>query len=167
MNSQNRPVRIRRRSSARKSVMDPDNAREINGAINRAFDKKRNGAAAVARILVLVDDDPDQQAIAQVLAGGGHEVESVHDGKQALEWLDRNPADLLVTAITMSEASGLVVLATHRPRSPRVKFILLADARESKSTIEAAKRLGADRVLVKPVDTRELLACVREVVGES
>ena len=167
MNSQNRPVRIRHRSSARKSVMDPDNAREINGAINRAFDKKRNGAAAVARILVLVDDDPDQQAIAQVLAGDGHEVESVHDGKQALEWLDRNPADLLVTAITMSEAAGLVVLATHRPGSPRVKVIMLVDEGEPQSNIVAAKTFGADRVLVTPVDTRDLLACVWEVVGES
>jgi len=116
--------------------MDPDNAREINGAINRAFDKKRNGAAAVARILVLVDDDPDQQAIAQVLAGDGHEVD-------------------------------LVVLATHRPGSPRVKVIMLVDEGEPQSNIVAAKTFGADRVLVTPVDTRDLLACVWEVVGES
>jgi len=57
--------------------------------------------------LAIVDDDADfALAIATALRTGGHEVETWHDTKSAIEGMQKRPPDLLILDVMFPESSS-------------------------------------------------------------
>lgn len=68
----------------------------------------------VARILVVDDDPVVLRMLAYVLVDDGHDTRRASNGMAALELLEREPFDLVVSDVRMPELDGLGLLARIR-----------------------------------------------------
>jgi PAS domain S-box-containing protein len=130
--------------------------RELTTAIT---DKRFDGTVG-ARI-VLADDNADMRNYVRELLSPLYKVETVADGKQALEAARREPPDLILSDIMMPRLDGFGLLEALRGDETlrHVPTILLSARAGEESRIEGLDA-GADDYLVKPFSARELLARV-------
>ena len=119
--------------------------------------------------VLVVDDDPVFREIARaMLLDGGHEVAVAEDGMQALKAIEARPPDLAVLDMLMPNRDGIETLGDLRRRWPRVKVIMVsAGARllDADALLGAARALGADATLGKPLQKAPFLALVSTVLG--
>ncbi|OFW01882.1 MAG: hypothetical protein A3I61_02510 [Acidobacteria bacterium RIFCSPLOWO2_02_FULL_68_18] len=118
-------------------------------------------APGAARILV-VDDEPSMREMLRiVLRRDGYAVVAVASGKEAIERLQAEPFDLLLSDIRMPDTSGVEVLrAAKRIDANLVAFMMTAFA-STESAVEAM-RLGASDYFTKPFSMDELRLKVRQ-----
>lgn len=80
----------------------------------------------MATKILVVDDDPAiSLLVRQVLVREGYEVRIAGSGEQALERLDRESFDLLITDKNMPEMTGLQLIRAVRQRRPTLPVILM------------------------------------------
>lgn len=121
----------------------------------------------MARILV-VDDNPDMlQMLDMVLSSrGNHEVLLSGDGQDGLtKALSENP-DLAIVDVMMPEMNGYDVVRRVRanPRTAKMSIIILT-ARGQPVDKTAALEAGADAHMSKPVNMKELLELVENLLN--
>src|SRR5512135_1728222 len=105
-----------------------------------------------ARILVVDDDQSSRDLLARILAGAGHRVTALSDGREAVAALDAgDPPDLVVSDIRMAEMDGLQVIDAYRERAPDTPVILVTAFGNIDGAVEAIRRGAAD-YLSKPYD---------------
>lgn len=117
--------------------------------------------AARARVLVADDNRDMRQYIARLL-GKEFEVETVGDGEAALESIEKNPPDLILSDIMMPNLDGISFLGQLRAdwKTRLIPVILLSARAGAESRVEGVAA-AADDYMVKPFDARELMARVR------
>jgi PAS domain S-box-containing protein len=113
-----------------------------------------------ARILV-ADDNADMRDYVHRLLGVRWEVETVGDGRAALERALTDPPGLLLSDVMMPGLDGFGLLQALRtdPRTSQLPIILLSARAGEEARVEGLQA-GADDYLVKPFSARELLARV-------
>ena len=114
------------------------------------------------KVLFAEDTKDLNRAVTKVLEMEKYEVESVFDGQEAIEKIDGNAYDLIITDIMMPKKDGMEVLAHIRGRHITTPVILLtakADIDDRVAGLDA----GADDYLPKPFAIKELLARIRSV----
>jgi len=117
------------------------------------------------RILIIDDDDITLDVLDATLSAGGHEVLQANNGLEALQILEQNHVDLVITDWMMPGASGLELI--RRIRSAYINryiYIILLTSRGDKVDIVEGINAGADDFIVKPFDPTEL--SVRVKAGE-
>lgn len=82
-------------------------------------------------------------------------IGAVNNGEEALERLDREETDLLLTDIGMPKMNGLELIEAVQVRSPDVRCIILSGLNEFEHAIRAIKLQVTDYVL-KPIDPEEI-----------
>lgn len=117
--------------------------------------------------IAIVDDQAINVKIVQKylkLAGYGRFVSST-DAREAIALIDREEPDIVLLDIMMPYVSGLDILAELRrgDKHADLPVIILTAASEKQTKIEALK-LGATEFLLKPIDSAELDARVRNVL---
>ena len=117
-----------------------------------------NSRKSQARIL-LVDDNQDMQDYLASLLDSCYSVQPVTDGIEALNAVQNNPPDLILSDVMMPEMDGFELLRSLReqPQTQEIPIILLSARAGSESRIEGLEA-GADDYLIKPFSARELLA---------
>lgn len=128
---------------------------------------KQERSRAVARILVVDDDEDVREVVCSILSGDGHDAEAATNGVEALRLLDRRWYDLIVSDLKMPELDGpgLYRHILHRwpNQHPPVLFVSgFAD------TAAYAHLLNGVHVPVvfKPFKPEHLLETVRRVLEE-
>ena len=119
------------------------------------------------RILVIDDDKDVLQFLAGLLRKAGYTVLTALDPLQGLMQARRETPDLVLTDILMPTGGGFALLErlTQNTRTMAVPIIVLTGSTEP--DLEArAKAAGATRLLRKPCDNANILAAVRESLGE-
>jgi len=116
--------------------------------------------------IVIVEDEKDiVELVRYNLRKEGFAVESFEKGKEALEYLRRSPADLVLLDIMLPDQDGFEICkrmrADERLRSLPVIF-LTAKGEEIDRVL--GLELGADDYVVKPYSPRELVARVKAVL---
>ncbi len=113
------------------------------------------------RVLVVEDDIPMLQGIAEILEMAGYEVLTAIDGLEGLNVLEQKHPDLIISDIMMPRMDGYDFYNTVRsdPRWMRIPFIFLT-ARGQKQDVRFGKQLGADDYIVKPFEPEDLLVAV-------
>ena len=111
-----------------------------------------------ARIL-LVDDNQDMRDYLARLLDSCYEVETVADSMAALNAVQNNPPDLILSDVMMPGMDGFELLRSLReqPQTQEIPIILLSARAGEESRIEGLEA-GADDYLIKPFSARELLA---------
>ncbi len=106
--------------------------------------------------ILLVDDDPlILQSISSALEQEGYHVATAVSGEKAVELIDKNHFDLVLTDLVMDNIDGMGVLKKAKEKNPDGIVIILTGYGDLISAIEAL-RLDADDYLLKPCETEEL-----------
>ncbi len=120
-----------------------------------------NQAGPRKSLRVLYADDMRElrQLLEIVLGRDGHKVDSVHDGKLALEMLKRDPSayDVVITDHHMPTISGLELVAELRAFKYPGRIIVFSS--ELSMAVDAAyRRHRVDHILPKPIFPSDLRA---------
>jgi CheY-like chemotaxis protein len=107
----------------------------------------------MARILLVDDDDDILKLAHRLLDKNNHEVVSVKNGIQALDFLEKFSFDMVILDANMPQMSGFEVLIKIR-NHPQWKNLTVAllTGRKTKNDVQRAARLGVDDYIVKPID---------------
>jgi DNA-binding response OmpR family regulator len=123
----------------------------------------------MAKRILICDDEPNIViSLEFLMERSGFVVAVARDGDDALRQMETFAPDLVLLDVMMPARNGYEVCQRIRanPAWQQVKVVMLtAKGRDT----EAAKgmALGADAYITKPFSTRELVAHVRELLGES
>ncbi len=110
-------------------------------------------------ILIVEDELSLQETLAYNLKKEGYAVETVGDGRSALEAARRLKPDLIVLDIMLPEMDGFEVARILRKEMSAA--ILMLTARDDEIDRVVGLEVGADDYLTKPFSMRELLARVK------
>ncbi len=113
------------------------------------------------RVLVVDDDEPHAQAVAESLERTSCDCSVVTSGEEAVQRIESEPFDVVVTDLRMGEIDGLEVVRRVKEELPQAKVILLT-GHGTKHTAFAAGQVGASGFLSKPLDVGELRRTVEQ-----
>jgi two-component system response regulator PilR (NtrC family) len=104
-----------------------------------------------------------RELLAIVLRREGYEVLLAENGRTAIEILDREPVDILISDIKMPDLSGVDVLRAAKKVDQDILGIMITAFASTETAVEAM-RLGACDYLSKPFDIDLLKMKVREKI---
>ncbi len=104
-----------------------------------------------------------RELLAIVLRREGYEVLLAESGRAAIEALEREPVDLLISDIKMPDLSGVEVLRAAKRIDQDILGIMITAFASTETAVEAM-RLGACDYLSKPFDIDLLKMKVREKI---
>src|SRR6266508_3558548 len=116
-----------------------------------------------SRILVVDDERSMRELLAIVLRREGYEVLLAENGRAAIELLEHEPVDLLISDIKMPDLSGVDVLRAAKKIDQDILGIMITAFASTETAVEAM-RLGACDYLSKPFDIDLLKMKVREKI---
>jgi DNA-binding response OmpR family regulator len=101
---------------------------------------------------LVADDDPQLQDImVRRLQKAGLNPDRANDGQMALELIERNNYDLIVTDIYMPGVTGLALLRKAKERDPYCQVIVVTASATLDNAVEALNK-GAFGYMTKPFD---------------
>ena len=115
------------------------------------------------RFLVAEDDSALQQLFCRVLTHNGFSAIGVSDGQEALEFMEREFVDLIISDIMMPRMDGYALVQSLREAGSTVP-ILMITARDGFRDMEFGFRSGADDYMVKPINVNELVLRVNALL---
>lgn len=107
-------------------------------------------------ILVVEDNKNQRRLMDAALRQNGYSTFSAENGAQALDLLDREHIDLIVTDIMMPGIDGFELISQLRGAKYNLP-ILIVSAREAFEDKQRGFLLGIDDYMVKPIDIGELV----------
>ncbi len=113
--------------------------------------------------ILIVDDVPKNiQLLGSILKEEAYELEFATSGKEALEWLNSKPFDLVLLDIMMPEMDGFEVCRRikENPATREVSVIFLTAKADFQSIIQGFET-GAVDYITKPYNRKELLVRVK------
>jgi two-component system response regulator AtoC len=113
------------------------------------------------RILVVDDEKNMGLVIHAMLERAGFEVLGFQDSDQALEAIESEDLDVIVTDLYMPGAGGMEILAHAKKHQPRVPVVMITAFGTVESAVSALKS-GAFDFITKPFEQGELLAVVEK-----
>lgn len=117
----------------------------------------------MAHILVVDDEQSMREFLDIILAKEGYQVTTAAGGVEAIELLEKNSYDLLITDIRMKQVDGLQVLKRCKELHPQAAAIMIS-AYASTSTAVEAMKWGAYDYLPKPFKVAEMKAVIRDAL---
>ncbi|AKD58713.1 histidine kinase [Spirosoma radiotolerans] len=116
--------------------------------------------------ILVVDDNADMRSYLKRLLDPHFVVNTVTNGMQALEWLQHNTPQLILSDLMMPVLDGSQLLQRIRlnPATRHIPLIFLSARAGQEARIEGLEA-GADDYLVKPFSGPELLSRVRTQVS--
>ncbi len=120
-----------------------------------------------ARILVVDDSISIRKFLANMLSLRGFEVEMAKNGYNALEFLNQQDFDLMITDLEMPHLSGYELIEQVRADSRWDPLpIIVLTGRASKHIQQLSMDLGADAFIIKPFKETELLDRINSFFAE-
>jgi CheY-like chemotaxis protein len=118
--------------------------------------------------LVVDDDDDSREMLEQLLAGAGAGLRTANSAKAALQALDEEVPDILVSDIGMPEEDGFSLIRRIRLRAPAEGGLVPAVALTAYARGEdraLALRAGFSSHVSKPIDPGEIIAVIASACG--
>ncbi len=119
----------------------------------------------MCRILVADDHENTCVTLGTILTNEGHSVTTVLSGESALEQVQRNEFDIIITDLKLGDVDGIKVLSVIRELSPEAKVIIMTAFGSISSTVKAMK-MGAYDYLTKPVHKGKILNVVNKILAD-
>ncbi|XJS10305.1 response regulator transcription factor [Aerococcaceae bacterium WGS1372] len=120
----------------------------------------------MTKLLIIEDDLELANLFRSVLEHANYEVFTASNGKIALEFLDKQYIDLIITDIMMPEMSGLEFTESLRDVGEEVP-ILVISAKDSFEDKRLGFKIGVDDYMVKPIDVKEMVLRVEALLRRS
>ncbi|HSB72882.1 MAG TPA: response regulator [Candidatus Methylomirabilis sp.] len=113
-------------------------------------------------VLVVEDGDKTRCLVADVLREASCRVWTASDGVEAVEILEAERVDLLLTDYDMPRMNGLELLRWSQAHVPHVPRVLMTGL-ECEAVAAEAWKCGAQRILLKPFSVDHLLLILGEL----
>jgi len=112
------------------------------------------------RLLIVEDDRKISTYLKRGLEEQGYAVDAAFTGREALDFAESAPYDIIILDILLPEMDGLSVCREIRKRDKHTPILMLT-ARDTVDDRVTGLDAGADDYLVKPFALKELLARLR------
>ena len=114
------------------------------------------------KILIAEDEDITRKHLIYALKKEGYEVVGTSNGREALEQLEKEYFDILITDVKMPEMSGLELLEKTRERYQNIEVLIITGFGSIDAAVEAMKK-GAYEYITKPFNLDELILPVKNI----
>ena len=115
--------------------------------------------------VLVVDDEAHMRRVLEIMVRQlGHNVVSAADGAQALQVLEREKVDLVLTDLRMPVLDGIGLLSGMVDKGINVPAIVMT-AQGSVATAVEAMKLGAQDYLLRPFDVAVLELSIQRVLS--
>jgi len=116
--------------------------------------------------VLFVEDEPFlRDSIGAWLSRKAGRVLCAQHGPEALEILAANKIDLLLTDLHMPVMDGMAIIKRIPKDRPRPRLILVTGSTDP--VPQEARELDVDAVVEKPINREELLAAMRNCLGDA
>ena len=122
----------------------------------------------MARRILIADDEPNiVVSLEFLMKKEGFEVSVATDGEATLALLRETNPDLILLDVMLPKKDGFEVCREIRadPRWQNVKIVMLT-AKGRETEVAKGLALGADAYVTKPFSTKDLVAQVRQLLGD-
>ena len=119
--------------------------------------------ASKQKILIVDDDENIAELISLYLTKECYETQIVHDGESALLAVPSFKPDLILLDLMLPGIDGATRSAGSSEKTPAVPIIMLSAKGEVFDKVLGLE-LGADDYIIKPFDSKELVARVKAVL---
>ena len=116
----------------------------------------------MANVLVVDDDQPTVDFIAEALADEGYRVRALSDASSALAAVEADPPDVILLDLRMPGIDGVDVFRLLHDRGLATMPIILMTA--DNHAMQELITQGVKFILFKPFDLETLLTCVAEAL---
>ncbi|MEJ5376960.1 MAG: sigma-54 dependent transcriptional regulator [bacterium] len=113
-----------------------------------------------ARVLIVDDEEGMREFLGILLQKEGYGVCTATSAEEALEAMEREKFDLVITDLKMPRMSGIELLNGIKERDPDVGVILITAYASTETAVDAMKG-GAFDYIAKPFDVEEMKQVVR------
>lgn len=115
--------------------------------------------------LLFVDDEPSiMSSLKRLFRPHGYRIHTAESGAEALDTLERERIDLVISDMRMPAMDGAAFLGKVREQWPDVTRILLTGHTDMESTIKAINEGEIYRYINKPWNDDEVVVVVREAI---
>ena len=119
----------------------------------------------MSKLLIVDDEQSYRQLLTLVFEGDGHDIRTATNGREALEMMQEEQADVIISDVKMPDMNGIELLRAVRENHSDVGVVLMT-AFASVETARDAFKLGADDFIQKPFDVEELKIIVRKALDK-
>ena len=149
-------------------------SREGEGATFRVFlplmegvsgHEERGVLAERCSVMVVEDEDLVRKVLVDALKLQGCRVLDAANGEEALEKLEQEEVDLLITDLVMPKMGGEELVERVRERLPQVKVVVVSGYSSSERDPGVRSRMGEHLFLYKPFGVWEILKVVEECLA--
>ncbi len=119
------------------------------------------------KILIADDNEHIRESLASILEDEGYALSIAKNGAEALRKAREVSPDILILDVMMPEMNGYEVCQTIKSDPDlRKTFVLMLSAKGQETEREQGKEVGADEYFVKPFNPSELVARIKNVLGD-
>jgi len=115
------------------------------------------------RILVVDDEESIREVVCAMLTAAGYRCTAAASGSAALNLLDSEEPELMLSDLMMAEMQGDVLLERAKQKFPAMEVIMVTAVSDLSVALEAIRN-GAYDYLTKPFDREQLLDRVRRAL---
>lgn len=118
------------------------------------------------RILVVEDDKPLRELLCAVLSDNGFHPLEAGDGKEAMDVMENQYVDLVISDIMMPNIDGYELTRQLRQADSNLPILMITAKNDSFYKREGFQS-GTDDYMVKPIDVNELIWRVKALLRRS
>ena len=115
------------------------------------------------KILIAEDDRELRRMFAHVLIKNGYSVKEVSNGKEALDAIDRDYFDLVISDIMMPTVDGYELVRTLR-ESGNTTPVMMITAKDAFDDMRLGFLSGSDDYMIKPININEMVLRVQSLL---
>ncbi|MEY2826822.1 MAG: hypothetical protein RLZZ122_1186 [Actinomycetota bacterium] len=126
--------------------------------------QKRAYYEGMNALVLVVEDEPGvRELVSEALSVAGHQALVARDGLEAINLLQSQKPDLIISDVNMPKLDGFAMVEKLRDRGIGTPVIFLT-ARNEKPDVGKGFRIGADDYVAKPFGIEELVLRVNAVL---
>ncbi|HEX6278450.1 MAG TPA: sigma-54 dependent transcriptional regulator [Pyrinomonadaceae bacterium] len=117
----------------------------------------------MSNILIVDDEQSYRQLLTLVFESDGHSIRTAPNGREAVELVNEEVPDVIVSDVRMPDMDGIEMLRAVRETHSDLGVVFMTAHASVESAREAFK-LGADDFITKPFDVEELKLIVKKTI---
>ncbi len=157
------PQQVKKPSEIQKATPSAAQQPKINdtSGLKKKFttSKAKDG---VIKLLLVEDNMAVMKILSNKLEKDGYQIDYAHDGKQAIDKLDKNSYDLVLTDLMLPFVNGLEIVNYIREKQKSNIPVIILTSVELEETVVEAFKIGVTDVLFKPFSPSELSARIKK-----
>ena len=132
------------------------------------YDLKNTNKKIMKKILIIDDETITIHIIKFTLEDNPNfEIVTVTDGSKAIEYLEKNIPDLIISDLVMPFKTGVEVVSYVNQKYPKVPIIVISSLAPNHTSVQEVKKLNISYYISKPLDSEILNNCVIELLSNN